>query len=65
MSSVMSTIMQNLSSANLWGIISKILPLISSITLVVIGAYLITMLIGRKFNTHFYQRAAKRSFRKF
>lgn len=65
MSSVMSNIMTNLSSAKLWGVISKILPFIASITLVAIGAYLITMLIGRKFNTHFYQRAAKRSFRKF
>lgn len=65
MSSVMSTIMTNLSGVQLWGLIFLILPFIINITLVAIGAYLIIMLIGRKFNTHFYQRAARKSFINF
>lgn len=65
MNSVVSNILTNLSSGELWRVILVIIPFVCSLTGVCIGVHLIWRLLNWKFDTRFHKRAAKRAFRSF
>ena len=65
MEDIMTIINSNLSVGNIWAVILTIIPLFAIIAGVGIGVYLIWNLLNWRFNTYFYKRAAKRSFRRF
>lgn len=65
MASVISNILTNLSSGELWRVILAVIPFVCTLTGVCIGINLIWRLLNWKLDTKFHKRAAKRAFRGF
>lgn len=65
MNTVVSNILTNINSGDLWRIILVIIPSFCSIAAISLGLFLIWRLLNFKFDTKFHKRYAKRAFRGF
>lgn len=60
MQSVISNVLANLTSGELWRVILTIIPFVCSITGIAIGINLIWLLLNWKLDTKHFQKMAKR-----